>query len=58
MDKEISSIDSLPEKQEFVLEIKNKKPGWFIRFGGYFVIILVLILSMIIYIAFKKSGLL
>ncbi len=53
-----SSLDILPENQEFVLEITNKKPGWFMRFGGYLVITTVLLITLVIYIMFKKYGIL
>jgi hypothetical protein len=53
-----SSIDALPENQEFVLEITNKKPGWFVRFGGYLIIMAVLIMTLAIYIMFRNYGIL
>lgn len=51
------AIDKLPVRQDFVLEIINKKPSFLIRYGGFFTICLVLIIVLFVYIIFKEYGL-
>ena len=46
-----TSINELPEKTDFVLEITNKKPHWFLRYGS--MIVLLLIASGIVFLYFK-----
>ncbi|MGB8192719.1 MAG: hypothetical protein WCF67_12405 [Chitinophagaceae bacterium] len=50
-----TAINELPEKADFVLEVTNKKPHWFLRYGS--VIVLLLIASAIAFLYFRLGPL-
>ncbi len=50
-----NALSQIPVKQDFVLEIINKKPGWFIRYGGFIIVIGVLISLCMIYMVSRKN---
>ena len=47
---EKKALDEIPANQEFLLEILNKKPGWFFRYGGYIAIGFVLLMVILVFI--------
>lgn len=49
-----SAFDLLPENHETIKEIINRKPSWFIRFGGYLAIGVVALFVLVVLFMFKK----
>jgi hypothetical protein len=51
-----TAIDELPDRADFVLEITNKRPNWFLRFGGLIVMALALAVLVFVYSLVSKAG--
>ena len=51
-----TAFDLLPENNETIKAIINRKPSWFIRFGGYAAIVLVITFILFVAFLFRKYG--
>jgi hypothetical protein len=54
--KEKNALEEIPENQYFLLEILNKKPGWFIQYGGYAAVALVALLLLLVFFVSQKNN--
>jgi hypothetical protein len=48
-DRQHSAIEQLPDRADFVLEITNKKPGWFFRYGSLAVMAVIVVVLVFVY---------
>lgn len=49
-----TAIELLPENHEVIKVVANRRPSWFLRFGGYVAVcICLLFISIIIYLFIK-----